>query len=227
MSLIPTPDQIRRSFASPFTWGQLAVDLLPIYSVLALGWGAAPLVVLYWMVNAVIGVATLARMLTIGAVAGVIALAGTLFLAAFFTVHYGLFWFGHGIFVLLLAGDSPSADPGPVQLFQTGLAFAPAMAAFVAVYAAWEVVNYMRALSVGEFRRADLGQEMFSPYGRVIVLHVGIFAGAFALMAIGDPAIGVIGLILLHAAWNQFMSIRRRVKGETGTADAAPSPASS
>ncbi len=42
---------------------------------------------------------------------------------------------------------------------------------------------------------------MTAPYGRVIVLHIGIFAGAGALILLGDPMIGVLALILLRVIW--------------------------
>ena len=41
--------------------------------------------------------------------------------------------------------------------------------------------------------------EMFAPYGRIILLHFAIFAGAGALFLLGEPMIGVRGLIALRA----------------------------
>ena len=41
--------------------------------------------------------------------------------------------------------------------------------------------------------------EMFAPYGRIVVLHFGIFAGAGALFLLGQPMVGVLALILFRA----------------------------
>mgnify|MGYP001804404904 FL=1 len=51
---------------------------------------------------------------------------------------------------------------------------------------------------------------MQAPYGRIIILHIGIFAGAFAMAAIGEPMWGILALILLRALWGVFLTVRRR-----------------
>jgi len=45
-------------------------------------------------------------------------------------------------------------------------------------------VNYIGS---GEYLRADAGQLLFQPYGRVVVLHVAILGGAFLLTLMGSP----------------------------------------
>lgn len=64
----------------------------------------------------------------------------------------------------------------------------------------------------GEYRESSIDQEMMKPYGRVIVLHIAIFAGAFAMAALGEPLWGVLALILLRAVWGVFLSVRRRLQ---------------
>jgi hypothetical protein len=34
--------------------------------------------------------------------------------------------------------------------------------------------------------------EMFAPYSRIVVLHIGIFVGAAALFLLGQPMLGVL-----------------------------------
>ena len=65
-------------------------------------------------------------------------------------------------------------------------------------------------LGRGEYRNAEVQTEMMAPYGRIIVLHIGIFAGAFAMIALGEPMIGILALILLRALWGVAMSAHRR-----------------
>ena len=45
-----------RALRNPIVLTGLAVDLAPIYGVLAWGWGAAPLVLIYWSENVITGV---------------------------------------------------------------------------------------------------------------------------------------------------------------------------
>ena len=88
------PDLFARTYRDPLALLSLFVDLLPIFAIFAFGWGATPLVALYWLENLVIGVVTLARML--GAFfANMGANAMALFLGPFFVVHYGLFCHCH------------------------------------------------------------------------------------------------------------------------------------
>ena len=43
------PALLSRTYRDPLAIFGLVVDLLPIFAVLTLGWGAAPLVFLYWL----------------------------------------------------------------------------------------------------------------------------------------------------------------------------------
>ena len=50
-----------RALTQPIVWLGLAVDLLPVFGVIAWGWNAVPLVMLYWMENIVAGAMTIPR----------------------------------------------------------------------------------------------------------------------------------------------------------------------
>lgn len=219
---------LRTALRDPLIAGRLLVDLLPVYAVFALGWGAAPLVVLYWLENAVIGLITLLRMLIGGFMMGPLMLFGALFLCTFFTFHYGLFWFVHGVFVMdMVAGMGSAPEFGqPVALFQQGISFEAAMPVFIAMILAWELIVLVFAFLRGDLKDLNPQVEMFSPYFRVVALHIGIIFGGFLLISIGDPALGVLILILGHAAWNMVMGLRRRQRKRTKV-DAASDSVSS
>ena len=86
---------------NPVVAAGLAIDLAPALMVVFAGWGAAALVMLYWVENLMIGVATIARILltAIGRMGAPGLLFGG-FITAFFALHYGLFCLGHGVFLL-------------------------------------------------------------------------------------------------------------------------------
>lgn len=212
------PNALARTYRDPISWIILAVDLFPIIAVLTLGWGATPLVLLYWLENLIIGAVALARMIATSVKEHPIGLIGMVFLGPFFTVHYGMFCFVHGIFVNAFAfghtpGGGEAGFPSPVGLIGNALSSGANMTTFVLVIIALQVFLFVQDFILrGEYRRTTVDKEMMAPYGRIIVLHIGIFAGAFALAAIGEPLWGILGLIVLRALWGVFLSVRRRLR---------------
>lgn len=211
---------LKRTYRDPIAWAILAVDLFPIVAVLTLGWGAAPLVFLYWLENLIVGAIALARMIAASITKGVLGLA-VLFLGPFFTVHYGGFCFVHGQFVNMFAqmgrvGQIPRGGPGfpgPFDLIANALASGTYMVWFVAAIIAVQALLFVRDfIWRGEYKTAKIEEEMAAPYTRIFVLHIGIFAGAFGLMLIGNPLWGILALIGLRAAWGVFLTIRRRMR---------------
>lgn len=211
------PNTLSRTYRDPVAIAILAVDLFPIWAVLTLGWGAAPLVFLYWLENVIIGAVTLAKMIATSVKESLIGLLGILFIGPFFVVHYGMFCFVHGVFVSGFAKMSTGADdtgfPTPWGLIDEALASGASMPTFVLAILAVQAFLFVQDfLLKGEYRETTVNAEMMKPYGRVIVLHIGIFAGAFAMIALGEPLWGVLALILLRALWGIFLTVRRRLR---------------
>lgn len=210
------PGTLARTYRDPIAWAILGVDLFPIIAVLTLGWGAAALVFLYWLENIIIGVVTLARMTASSLNFGLSGLAGMAFLGPFFAVHYGGFCFVHGQFVNLFAGVSGQGRTdffGPIGLVENALASGAHMPIFIGAIIALQAFLFVRDfIWRGEYRETNLVEEMSAPYARIVVLHIGIFAGAAALAAIGEPMIGILGLIILRAVWGVFLTTRRRMR---------------
>jgi hypothetical protein len=76
----------------------VAANLLPLLLVIAGLWSLQQVMLLYWLENAVIGLWNVAKMLRSGSPPFVL----RLFLACFFTAHFGIFFVVHGIFLMLL-----------------------------------------------------------------------------------------------------------------------------
>lgn len=210
------PNTLARTYRDPIAWLILAVDLFPIIAVLTMGWGAVALVFLYWLENLIIGAVTLAKMTATSMRDGPGGLIGMAFLGPFFFVHYGMFCFVHGVFVSVFANLSTNADPEfptPFSLIDQALASGPNMATFVLAIIAVQVILFAQDyIWRGAYRESSIDKEMMAPYGRIIVLHFGIFAGAFAMVAIGEPMLGVLALIFLRALWGVFLTVRRRMQ---------------
>ena len=211
----------------------VAVNLIPLAGVLLLGWRLSDLMLLYWLENGIIGGFTVLKILTSRAPIGATEPAGRPVLvplahrlgavgtAAFFSVHYGLFWAVHGVFVRLFFGPSPGPfgagwsgvgpslpgfSPGGVPMVgvpMVGAPFGPpadaigggfvlAVLSLVVSHGTSYVVNY---LGRGEDRSLSPLALMQQPYGRVVVLHVTIIGGGFLVMFLGQPLLSLVLLV--------------------------------
>ena len=160
-------------------------------------------------------------------------------LAIFFLVHYGMFWLVHGVFVFALPmiGDvvaGPLAagagceipifpEPGEIEgIVDAACASSPfgelawgsvligATALFLSHGASF-LLNY---IGNGEYQRTSPGSQMAAPYGRVIVLHLTIILGAFAIAFVGAPIGALLILVGLKTVFD--LGLHRREHRATG-----------
>ena len=166
----------------------VAANVAPVFGVLFAGWGVFPLVFLYWLENAVIGVLTVLKMLS-ARPNDPDGRRGRIGLTALFVFHYGAFVFGHGVFLMVVfAAQRPDGHEGRAafeyllgQITEWGLLLAaiPLLASH-----AWSfVTNYPRA----ERHSAQLKQLAMAPYGRVILLPLFIIGSAWRVLKLGSP----------------------------------------
>lgn len=213
----------------PTLLGTVIINFVPFLGVLFLGWGVGPLVILYWLENVVVGFITILRM-ALSAASSAASLVSLAFIVPFFCLHYGLFCFVHGMFVLVLASMSGGVeagaanvpvgamDEGPLGVFNAAISAAPGLPLMLAVIGGWRLIlTLVHYVLRGDFRTSNPIEEMGKPYGRIITLHFAIFAGAFGLFWLGQPAWGMFGLIALKAAFD-FFGVRKEAKGESGKA---------
>lgn len=189
-------------------------NLIPLGGVLFAGWEVGQLLMIYWAENLVIGFYNILKMITCtGAGLGMQGqllgreinidpkLAGKfstgmnvlkVFLVPFFTVHYGIFCMVHGMFVLHFAGGSKGMEPWDlVHVIRQDLLLPVMVLGLSHGYSF--VRNYLLG---GEFRTASPPALMFAPYGRIVLLHVSLIFGGFAVMAMGSP-MGILILLVL------------------------------
>jgi hypothetical protein len=181
----------------------VAINLIPMIGVTFWGWSAFALIFLYWLENLVIGARTLASMVVSGLVANGHGLS-IVVLGPFFVFHYGMFCFVHGTFVVALFGAGATAD-SPFDLFNVaGALFAkePNLAIGFASIVFWQVLQFGQFLIRGEARGADAMTLMFTPYPRIVVLHLAIIAGGFLLQILNQPLAGLVTLALVKTAFD-------------------------
>lgn len=211
-----------RSSSSPLAVGALVVaNVLPVLGLLALGWGLFPLMLLYWVENGIIGLFNIVRMLLAvkPVVSGVspprqAGLAAKLGMALFFTIHYGIFWVGHGAFVMAFFGGMirfSSSEPSEFSLSRLDPLLLMAPVALLISHGVSLAVNY---IGRGEYLRTDPQTQMMAPYARVMILHFTIILGGFATMALGEPTLALLLLVVLKTGYDLYAHLIEHEKAQ-------------
>ncbi len=221
----------------------IAANLIPLAGVLFLGWSVWSILVLYWIENGIVGVINIMKMVRAQgpdttdrtAIAqNPVPSSAKIALIPFFVIHYGLFWFVHGIFVLSLpvftgmfadpltsfGEDStgfffPFEDPDPGRPGLDGGALLFGAVALAISHGVSFVWNFLRG---GEYRRVSAARQMFAPYGRLFALHLTIIVGAIAVIFTGAPAAAVAILVAAKTALDLGFHLNEHRRLETGTA---------
>jgi hypothetical protein len=165
----------------------VVANMIPLVGVVFLGWSVWNVLVIYWLENGIVGVINVLKM---SAATGETAANPSPLtfmvngrpatqlskpaLIPFFVVHYGIFWFVHGIFVLTLPAFLSMASDTRMEL------------------SFWW--NFLRG---GEYRSVTPAALMFAPYRRLIALHLTIIFGAMAVMFTGAPVVAVAILVAI------------------------------
>lgn len=193
----------------------ILVNLIPLLGVLFLKWNLSAVLVLYWSENVVIGVFNVLKMaLAQGAVKG----SGMTLnkkpvkaghkpgLILFFIVHFGMFTFGHGVFVFtIFAKDLP--------------ALSVLLPAFLLLFASHGISFGFNFIGKGEFRRVSFTTLFTQPYKRVIIMHLTVILGAGAAGVLQKPMMALVVLIALKTITDVFSHTQERKKFTEKTAD--------
>lgn len=197
----------------PSAFALIVANAVPLIGVLTHHWTVFVVLLLYWSENVVVGFFNVLRMATADPQEPMLWF-GKLFIIPFFIVHYGMFTFVHGMFVLMLFG-------GPQHDTARAMSVAGLVGAVRSVGIGYAVLfllvshgfsffhNY---LGSGEYRRVSLMQLMAQPYGRIVVLHVTTLIGGALATAAGAPVAAVAVLVLLKTALDLRAHLAERAK---------------
>jgi hypothetical protein len=209
-------------------------NMIPLGGVLWLGWSLMLILALYWAENGVVGVINVMKILTAqgttpspsaarwsvnGRPAASLTRLGT---AGFFTIHYGLFWVVHGIFVFTfipaMTGLAGFGGFGPGFVFITGPVGQPSLPGVDASVFAFGVVGlaishgvsfWLNYLGRGEYRTLSPADVMIQPYGRLVIMHLTIILGAFVSIFLGTPLGSLIVLVVLKTGLDLAFHLRQ------------------
>lgn len=187
-----------RHMAASIGWPRLAIlalNSIPILGVIGSDWASFDLIFLYWMENLAIGVFVLLRML-VRPYRHALELIFPFLLAPFFAVHFGMFCYVHGTFVVALFAG-PGLEDGSDHLLTAALQVlsAPMMLWALIGLVTLQLFDWVRD-SVHRGLGADSAKTLMTyPYRRIIVLHVTILCSGFALTSLHEPVIGLVMLV--------------------------------
>jgi hypothetical protein len=147
--------------------------------------------------------------------------AGRIGLSLFFTMHYGIFWLVHGVFVFALptfltgfAADGRSAF-GAINLTSV-------LIGGVALFLSHGYSYFHDYLGRGEYLRTSAATQMAAPYGRVVVLHLTILLGAFGLAFLGASEIQLLIFVVLKTLLDLNLHLRQHAPERPEGVAAAP-----
>lgn len=184
----------------------VAFIVLPLVGVLLLGWDWREIVLLYWLENVSLGVATFITLLRSARAPGgddpsvvkgltingkpVSGPGAGVALAGFFVMHYGIFTFVHGVFVMVLVSG---------VFFPSLVAASPLN--WWGVLLVWLIGGGVQVVAarLGPLPLQRGTALMFSAYPRIIVLHVTVILGIILIAELQWGPVAAILLIALHA----------------------------
>ena len=159
-------------------------NLIPCYGVLFWGWRAGHLIFLYWTENVVVGFYTFLKILALGVFAGKQMkgaahpiLKATLVAFAFglfFLIHYGAFMYGHFVFLRGFFRLDPLSYWKDTK---------PAAAWLVASHGYSFLFHFVYG---SDYERANAVAAMFTPYKRLVLMHVTIIASGFFVILFSE-----------------------------------------
>jgi len=204
----------------------IIANLTPLFGALFLGWEIFDILFIYWFEGLIIGFFNIFKILFTPMahdttttnlpkpIVEIILLPVKVITIAFFIVHYGLFMAGHGFLLLYLFGNVPKTA------FQN---FSGALLLFVDLAIKLKIallslfishgLSFVKNFLLGQESSEGKNQEFFfSPYKRILIMHLTIVLCAGITLATGQNIYILVGLIIMKIAtdlWSHLMERKR------------------
>ncbi|MEL7187106.1 MAG: DUF6498-containing protein [Pseudomonadota bacterium] len=169
----------------------VVANLVPVFGVLFLDWDVFYVMLLFWCENVVIGIFGILRLFVS---------TGNLFVAAFFTVHYGGFMMGHLMVLFALfsnAFEGQASNATDPEHFLAAFLNPPTLIAIAALFVSHGWSYIANFLGSDERNLLTGARAMTQPYRRMIITHIALLAGGFFVTTMGQPLPGLLLLIAM------------------------------
>jgi hypothetical protein len=194
---------------APFIYiGVILGNIFPLWGVLTQNWSLLDIFYLYWAENVIIGGFTVIRMLMAAAAFGLPSVLGSLFMIGFFTLHYGIFCMAHGMILFDLFGrNTIELSNEPILLLYYAFSSGTAEALPLALLGIFIAVGFESLAKLRQDRANAILPHtiMFSPYGRIIILHITIIFGGLLAQMLGAPIWALLLLIAIKVAYDLYI----------------------
>lgn len=166
---------------------------MPLVGVLLLGWNLSAIMVLYWFENVIIGFFNTLKMVKAEGTkprtrlyrgSKPLTSANKSSTILFFIIHFGMFTFGHGVFIFIFFGSGLPA-------------FASLLPAAIFLFVSHGISYIYNYINSGEYQRVAFQDLFFQPYKRVLIMHITIIVGAFIAFHFEQPTFFLVVLIVL------------------------------
>lgn len=179
-------------------WLLIFSNLLTLFFAVYDGWDFATLVWVFWTQSVIIGIFNVFKILdlknfvTTGFTSNGAQLPATTNTkrgtAIFFALHYGFFHFVYLIFLLVMLAGSDSVDWRNIFLG-------------VLIFLVNHAVSFLVNRESDSARKQNLGNVMFSPYSRIIPMHLTLVFGFLS----SPGAIGMVIFLVIKTVVDLFM----------------------
>ena len=167
-------------------------NLIPLAGVLFLKWDLFYLLLVYWFESAVIGFYNILKMIVIGRWLAIP-------LVLFFMVHYGGFMYGHMLFLVSFFGPKGVASfRFPLVVFRDYFFDVAIAVIFLLLSHGFSFFYYF--LGKREYLSSSLEKQMRAPYQRIILMHLTVIFGGWAVMIFGAPIGALVIMVFLKIA---------------------------
>lgn len=216
--------QVRKS-----AFALLASNAVPLLGVVLFRWDLFTIMFLFWFENVIIGVINVPKIvmacgamklgkspqMPAGAAEG-LQIGFKIMGIPFFIVHYGMFTAVHGMFVFVMfSGRLPLMNRGPFPAPEMVLPHIAQLIVPILAIIASHVVSFItNFIGQEEYRTISAPEQMFAPYGRIVVLHLVILFGGFAVMLLGAPWAAVALLVVLKTGLDLSAHVSERMRAE-------------
>lgn len=196
----------------------MAANLIPLYGVLAWGWDAVNLVILFWIENLIIGGYVMLRMVVLSPLKGIV-------LSYIFQIHFSIFCAFHGGFIYLMLYDtgiwpeqmSLSHEGVIDSFFGVGIVYILPLAMadyyiqrspdfFLLPIIAMVISHGLSFISYsimsGEEKLRNASQLMFAPYKRIILTQLVVIVGGALTLMFEQPMALLVVLVLVKVVFD-------------------------
>ncbi len=217
----------------------ILANLVPLAGALFRGWDVGQILGVYWLESGIVGFYTVLKMTMCRGDSGLehrrltrwkIRGPRQLTLSqerirgiAFFTFCFGVSMFVHGMFLLFLAlsrskqGDSFADIMGTMLGVEGGLLLLLAVTLLVLSHGVSFLKNYIQR---EEYRTMTIEKVMRQPFNRILVMHVTLVGGGFAVSKMGESQALLAAMVLLKIGLDALQHLR-----EHRAPSAEPQPA--